>query len=93
MLDFKPEYCQLLKTQVEEEMQYLKRNGHTSRYPSSPCIFCMEMKDGWVCNRIEQLSQFLSSIMVQINGKKLDLISESPLPTKKTLMPLIGLSN
>ena len=92
MRDFKPQYCALLKKQVEEEIAYLRNHGHNTRYPLTPCIFCAEFKNGYVCYRIEQLTQFLSEIVVKMNTSPLQAIINPVLSSQNDLMPLIGFS-
>jgi len=95
MIDYRPEYCQLLRKQVEEELAYLNKIGHVGKNPVVQCIFCAEYKSGLICNRNEQLSKFLSEITIKINQSpsksfpKVDAFS----PSKNNLMPLIGFSS
>jgi len=93
MRDFKPQYCALLKKQVEDELAYLRDHGHTTRYPLRPCIFCAEFKNGYVCYRIDELTKFLSEIVVKMNMPAINTISNSVLPGLNCPMPLIGLSD
>lgn len=92
MRDFRPQYCVLLKNQVEDELKYLREHGHNTRYPLQPCIFCTEYKNGFICSRIEQLNQFLSEIMVKINMPQHHETNPFS-PTNNNLMPLIGFSD
>ncbi len=83
-MDFNPEYCELLRTQVEEEINYLQTKGHNAKNPLIPCIFCNDYNGHNFCTRVDELKRFLSEIMVKINSK--------PEP-KSELMPLIGFSS
>lgn len=91
-MDFRPEYCLLLKQQVEDELQYLRSHGHDSQYPTKPCIFCQESRNRYFCHRLEDLTGFLSQIMVEINKKQNNSTASLPNLSNPTL-PLIGFSD
>mgnify|MGYP001617657496 CR=1 FL=1 len=56
------QYLPLLLRQVEEEIQFLVRNGHEQKFIPHPCIFCVSTGNYHVCRRLTELRQFQSSI-------------------------------
>lgn len=72
MTDFNKVYLKLLKDQVEVEIKFLKSVGHNNiKITTQPCIWCICYKNTYVCNRLNELNQFLSEIVVKMNGKPL----------------------
>ncbi|KTD29699.1 hypothetical protein [Legionella maceachernii] len=67
MTSFESEYLSLLMRQVNEEIEYLVRNGHGTDRNYQPCMFCAQhpTQNYWFCNRLKDLRQFQSSIAVQ----------------------------
>ena len=69
MSDFNKPYLRLLREQVEVEIEYLQSVGHDVKHPIERCIWCMDYKGRNVCNRLTELGQFLSQIVVKQNQK------------------------
>lgn len=68
--DFSKWYLALLRKQVEEEIQFLVTNGHNNDIIYTPCMFCIERQHGsYVCRRMTDLKQFLSSIVSHGSSK------------------------
>lgn len=78
MHDFNTFYIRLLRTQVEEEIKYLKSVGHSHDLIDDPCIFCYEARrtpgesltngyyaNKYKCNRLRELENFLSQLTVR----------------------------
>ena len=67
MSNFKTEYYSLLRRQVEDEINFLIKNGHEKEIIVNNCCFCYQTRQKtWKCNRLNELRQFHSSIMVNI---------------------------
>ena len=71
MSDFNKPYLRLLREQVEVEIKYLQSVGHDVKHPVDSCIWCMDYKGRNVCNRLHELREFLSQIVVRTNQKPL----------------------
>jgi hypothetical protein len=69
MRDFNRDYLRLLRDQVEVEIKYLKSVGHDSEIINQPCIWCNMFKGRYMCNRLHELKEFLSQIVVRQNGQ------------------------
>jgi hypothetical protein len=68
--EFSKWYLALLRKQVEEEIQFLVTNGHDNAVIYTPCMFCIERMNGqYVCRRMTDLRQFLSSIISHGSSK------------------------
>lgn len=68
--EFSTWYLALLRKQVDEEIQYLVNNGHDNPKLYVPCMFCIERPQGhYVCNRLNELRQFQSSIISHGSSK------------------------
>ncbi len=68
--EFNKWYLALLRKQVEEEIQFLITNGHDNAVIYTPCMFCIERPNSsYVCRRLIDLKQFLSSIMSHGSSK------------------------
>lgn len=68
--EFNKQYLTLLRRQVEEEIHYLNTNGHDNEVIYTPCMFCIERPNSsYVCRRLIDLKQFLSSIMSHGSSK------------------------
>lgn len=82
-------YLNLLRTQVEDEISFLKLAGHNQKYPDDPCMFCQEYKGKNVCHRLSQLRDFLSTIQVRQHHENqiLTEIGESIKPIFPLLTP------
>ena len=67
MTEFEANYLTLLRTQVEEEIQYLLNHGHNTENNILPCMFCVPITKGvgFRCNRLHELRNFQSSIAGQ----------------------------
>ena len=67
MTSFESEYLSILMRQVNEEIEYLVRNGHGDDKNYQPCMFCTQHRNAayYYCNRLKDLRQFQSSIAVQ----------------------------
>ncbi len=65
MNDFNRYYLRLLRDQVEIEIKYLQSVGHDTKYPPTACIWCQEYKEHNMCNRLRELREFLSQIVVR----------------------------
>jgi hypothetical protein len=66
MTEFERKYLDLLKTQVQEEINYLTSHGHDRDTIPEPCMFCVQVKDrGYRCLRLKSLRDFHSSIVSQ----------------------------
>lgn len=64
MSDFESIYLKLLRTQVDEEIAFLMRNGHDNEQIRVPCMFCTQRPQGhYVCYRLNELRRFQSSIV------------------------------
>lgn len=64
MSNFQSSYLTLLRRQVDEEIEYLVRNGHNNDKISVPCMFCVQHQQGYYyCKRLIDLRQFQSSII------------------------------
>lgn len=62
--EFSSWYLALLRKQVEEELQFLKTNNHHEGKNYLPCMFCVDTYKGhYNCNRVSELTRFLSSIV------------------------------
>jgi len=71
MSDFNKPYLRLLREQVEVEIKYLQSVGHDTKHPEKAFIWCNEYKNQNICNRLRELREFLSQIMVRLNQKPL----------------------
>ncbi len=71
MPDINKPYLQLLRDQVEVEIKYLVSVGHDTQYPTDVCVFCTEYKGRNICNRLRELREFLSQIVVNMNQKNM----------------------
>ncbi len=61
--DFNSWYLALLKKQVEEEIQFLIKNGHDSDRIKEPCMFCINTQQGYYrCHRLQELRRFSYSV-------------------------------
>jgi hypothetical protein len=70
MNEFNKWYLALLRKQVEEEIQFLVTNGHDNHIIYQPCMFCIERpNNSYICRRLIELRQFLSSIMSHGSSK------------------------
>lgn len=70
MNKFNDRYLQLLRRQVEEEIQYLIDHKHHTAIVDVPCMFCApRFEGGHVCHRIGELKRFLGSILSHIQPK------------------------
>ncbi len=70
MSEFSKLYLDLLRRQVDEEIQFLVRNGHDNARIYVPCMFCIEHKTGYyTCSRLNELRRFLASIIVNGSSK------------------------
>jgi hypothetical protein len=68
--EFNKWYLALLRKQVEEEIQFLHTNGHDNAVIYTPCMFCVERpNNSYVCRRLTDLKQFLSSIVSHGSSK------------------------
>jgi hypothetical protein len=68
--EFSKWYLALLRKQVEEEIQFLVTNGHDNAVIYTPCMFCVQRpNDSYVCRRMTDLRQFLSSIISHGSSK------------------------
>ena len=68
--EFSKWYLALLRKQVEEEIQFLVTNGHDNTVIYTPCMFCVERpNNSYVCRRMTDLKQFLSSIISHGSSK------------------------
>lgn len=86
MNSFETQYLAILKRQVQEEINYLQLNGHSSNPVLDPCMFCVKQANGsYWCSRLSQLNQFLESIESQkgrpvSQGKVYGTSSRSEMP-------------
>lgn len=70
MNDFNSWYLALLRKQVEEEIQFLKTNGHDVQFVHEPCMFCVQHREGlYTCRRLKDLREFHSSIMSNVRSR------------------------
>ncbi len=60
-------YCDLLKQQVNAEIDFLVSIGHDTMNPDSPCVFCYEIKNKNHCDRLFQLKNFLTDINIYLS--------------------------
>ncbi len=65
MRDFNKDYLRLLREQVEVEIKFLNSVGHNLTPINQPCIWCNDYKGRYVCNRLNELREFLSQIVVR----------------------------
>lgn len=67
MTDFESDYLNILMRQVNEEIEYLVRNGHSDDKNYLPCMFCTKHRDRpyYRCNRMADLRQLQSRITLQ----------------------------
>ncbi len=69
MSKFNQDYMHLLRTQVEQEMQYLRNHGHYGSHHGQSCMFCLKMPDNsripsrYSCRRLIDLERFEASII------------------------------
>lgn len=66
MTSFQATYLKLLRTQVDEEISFLIRNGHDSETITTPCMFCVQKHihlGTYRCYRLNELRRFQSSIV------------------------------
>lgn len=69
--DFHGWYLALLQKQVDEEIQFLKTNGHDNPKIYIPCMFCIDTEKGYYrCGRLTELRQFASSIAINITKNR-----------------------
>lgn len=70
MRDFNKDYLRLLKDQVEVEIRTLQHYGHDQEIIPNACIWCYQGRKGETrCNRLNELRNFLSQIVVRMNQK------------------------
>lgn len=68
--EFNKWYLSLLRKQVEDEIQFLKTNGHDTEQIRTPCMFCIEAHQGYYrCHRLNELKRFYSSIISHGSSK------------------------
>lgn len=88
MHKFEKTYLKLLRDQVDVEIKFLTRAGHNKADITEPCIWCREFNGRFICNRLLELRQFHSQIVVRLNNKptfeendaKFTVLSENALP-------------
>ena len=86
MNDFKRDYLHLLREQVELEMALLARHAHTD-VNTTACPFCYESKGKYRCNRVQELKNFHSQIVVEQNRKRPEFVSS---PDNLSALPLVS---
>jgi hypothetical protein len=84
MQQFKKSYIKLLRSQVEDEIAYLRQGGHSKEFIREPCIFCYRLhsQGTYLCHRITELERYLGFIA----DKELKEL-EQPLAGKNSLKP------
>jgi len=67
MTDFESDYLNILMRQVNEEIEYLVRNGHSDDKNFLPCMFCIKHDDRhyYRCERLKSLREFQSILAVK----------------------------
>lgn len=93
--DFNSWYLALLKKQVQEEIDFLIKNGHDSDRIKVPCMFCINTQQGYYrCSRLGELRRFSYSVASHI-GKSRDkqpdrvvIGSESPIQFEDLGQPI-----
>lgn len=84
---FNTNYLALLRIQVDQEIDFLVRNGHMNEKIHIPCSFCIDSQKGhYRCNRLNQLIEFQSQILMQQKS----LIPNNPGKTKLKIGQLEG---
>lgn len=69
MSEFNDQYLKLLRTQVDEEINYLLKNKHhNKKLILEPCMFCVQCdslryRKYYSCRRMEDLKRFQASII------------------------------
>lgn len=73
MTNFNTNYLKLLREQVEEEIDYLNRNGHANEKIHVRCMFCIDTQKGYFrCHRLQELQRFHSSVLLHQHDQLLE---------------------
>lgn len=92
MNSFNQQYLEILRRQVDEEINFLVRNGHDVNKIHVPCMFCFKTTGThFNCRRLIDLRQFQSSIALE--QAKIGKNEAIPLPFTNfnhEALPLMG---
>lgn len=90
MTNFQQDYLELLTRDVQAEIDFLVRHGHEDNIIPEPCMFCVNYRSEWHCNRLKQLREFKRSISTQKVRKPIGGVNIPPKPELSDILPLFG---
>lgn len=71
MSNFSLDYLQMLRNQVDDEIDFLISNKHQDSGITDKCPFCYLHQEGtYRCNRLRELKQFQFRIAVELTKEK-----------------------
>lgn len=100
MINYIPAYIELLREQVNHEINYLHRMGHKNDennkcMTDNPCIFCVKSGAGdkYHCRRLTDLFAFVRQLdqipqSVKEKEKEKSMVSAHALKTSSGLLPI-----